>query len=132
MHKPAYILISSSNPLLVLFSFILLFVFWGVFLFLDLCVSPSYPNYTRILLKALDVWYYDPAVTSPVLKLMAELVLNRSQVRLACLDTVVVFFFLNLVDIFCSLPPPPPPPPPPPLSLSLSLSLSLTHSAASI
>jgi hypothetical protein len=41
----------------------------------------SYPKYTGVLLKALDVWYYDPDVTTPILKLMAELVQNKSQVR---------------------------------------------------
>ncbi|XP_064383025.1 exportin-7-like isoform X2 [Halichondria panicea] len=38
-----------------------------------------YPTVTTILLKALDVWYFDPFVTSPVLRLITELVLNRSQ-----------------------------------------------------
>lgn len=38
-----------------------------------------YPKYTGVLLKALDVWYYDPNVTTPILKLMAELVKNKSQ-----------------------------------------------------
>lgn len=39
----------------------------------------SYPNYTPILLRALELWSHDPAVTTPVLKLFAELVQNRSQ-----------------------------------------------------
>ncbi|PSN46003.1 Exportin-7 [Blattella germanica] len=38
-----------------------------------------YPNYTPILLHAVDLWYHDPQVTTPVLKLFAELVQNRSQ-----------------------------------------------------
>ncbi|PIK61768.1 putative exportin-7-like [Apostichopus japonicus] len=38
-----------------------------------------YPSYTPILLRAVELWYHDPAVTTPVLKLMAELVQNRSQ-----------------------------------------------------
>ncbi|XP_056631619.1 exportin-7 isoform X1 [Diorhabda sublineata] len=38
-----------------------------------------YPNYTPILLRAIELWYHDPQVTTPVLKLFAELVQNRSQ-----------------------------------------------------
>ncbi|KAJ4450732.1 hypothetical protein ANN_02162 [Periplaneta americana] len=41
--------------------------------------SLHYPNYTPILLHAVDLWYHDPQVTTPVLKLFAELVQNRSQ-----------------------------------------------------
>lgn len=38
-----------------------------------------YPRYTPILHSAIEMWYHDPQVTTPVLKLMAELVQNRSQ-----------------------------------------------------
>ncbi|RWS05952.1 exportin-7-like protein [Dinothrombium tinctorium] len=38
-----------------------------------------YPAYTPILHRAIDLWFHDPQVTTPVLKLMAELVQNRSQ-----------------------------------------------------
>lgn len=38
-----------------------------------------YPAYTPIFHRAIDLWYHDPQVTTPVLKLMAELVQNRSQ-----------------------------------------------------
>ncbi|XP_054168577.1 exportin-7-like [Oppia nitens] len=38
-----------------------------------------YPAYTPILHTAVEHWYHDPQVTTPVLKLMAELVQNRSQ-----------------------------------------------------
>ncbi|KAL5015882.1 hypothetical protein ScPMuIL_005471 [Solemya velum] len=38
-----------------------------------------YPTYTPVLHRAIEVWYHDPAVTTPVLKLMAELAQNRSQ-----------------------------------------------------
>ncbi|XP_066147042.1 exportin-7 isoform X1 [Euwallacea fornicatus] len=38
-----------------------------------------YPNYTPILLRAIELWYHEPQVTTPVLKLFAELVQNRSQ-----------------------------------------------------
>ena len=36
-----------------------------------------FPTYTPILLQALDFWYNDPQVTTPVLKLFAELAQNR-------------------------------------------------------
>ena len=67
---------------------------------------PSYPNYTRILLKALDVWYYDPSVTSPVLKLMAELVLNRSQVHTCRWEGGGVRLVQNFVSFTDMLPAP--------------------------
>jgi len=38
-----------------------------------------YPNYTPILLHAVELWHREPQVTTPVLKLFAELVQNRSQ-----------------------------------------------------
>ncbi|KAL8174123.1 UNVERIFIED_CONTAM: Exportin 7 [Gekko kuhli] len=38
-----------------------------------------YPSYMPILQRAVELWYHDPACTTPVLKLMAELVHNRSQ-----------------------------------------------------
>ncbi|KAG8141134.1 hypothetical protein E2320_006805 [Naja naja] len=39
----------------------------------------DYPAYMPILQRAVELWYHDPACTTPVLKLMAELVHNRSQ-----------------------------------------------------
>uniref|UniRef100_A0A803W4X5 Exportin 7 n=1 Tax=Ficedula albicollis TaxID=59894 RepID=A0A803W4X5_FICAL len=36
-----------------------------------------YPSYMPILQRAIELWYHDPACTTPVLKLMAELVHNR-------------------------------------------------------
>lgn len=49
-----------------------------------LCSSVSiyfsrYPAYTPILQRAVELWFHDPIVTTPVLKLFAELVQNRSQ-----------------------------------------------------
>ncbi|ODN00853.1 Exportin-7 [Orchesella cincta] len=38
-----------------------------------------YPAYTPILQRAVELWFHDPIVTTPVLKLFAELVQNRSQ-----------------------------------------------------
>ncbi|KAJ8952907.1 hypothetical protein NQ318_006524 [Aromia moschata] len=37
------------------------------------------PKLYPILLRAIELWYHDPQVTTPVLKLFAELVQNRSQ-----------------------------------------------------
>lgn len=39
----------------------------------------SYPDYTPILIRAIELWAHDPTVTTPVLKLFTELVNNRSQ-----------------------------------------------------
>ena len=38
-----------------------------------------YPRYLPLFVKAVELWYDEPLVTTPVLKLMAELVQNRSQ-----------------------------------------------------
>ncbi|OXA43995.1 Exportin-7 [Folsomia candida] len=38
-----------------------------------------YPAYSPILQRAVELWYHDPHVTTPVLKLFAELCQNRSQ-----------------------------------------------------
>ncbi|XP_031627705.1 ran-binding protein 16 isoform X2 [Contarinia nasturtii] len=38
-----------------------------------------YPDYTPILIRAIELWPTDPQVTTPILKLFAELVQNRSQ-----------------------------------------------------
>lgn len=38
-----------------------------------------YPDYTPILIRAVEIWAHDPSVTTPVLKLFAELVNCRSQ-----------------------------------------------------
>merc|ERR1719244_983895 len=38
-----------------------------------------YPHYTPILQRAVEIWFQDPQVTTPILKLFAELVQNRSQ-----------------------------------------------------
>jgi hypothetical protein len=39
----------------------------------------SYPDYTPILIRAVEIWTHDPTVTTPVLKFFGELVQNRSQ-----------------------------------------------------
>eukprot|EP00061_Rhincodon_typus_P019003 g48425.t1 len=41
--------------------------------------ASSYPTYMPILQRVVELWYHDPACTTPILKLMAELVHNRSQ-----------------------------------------------------
>lgn len=38
-----------------------------------------YPRYLPLFTKAIEYWYNEPFVTTPILKLMAELVQNRSQ-----------------------------------------------------
>ncbi|XP_054708520.1 exportin-7-like [Uloborus diversus] len=38
-----------------------------------------YPAYTPILHRAIELWYHDPVITTPILKLFTELVVNRSQ-----------------------------------------------------
>jgi len=38
-----------------------------------------YPRYLELFTKAVELWYDEPFVTTPILKLMAELVQNRSQ-----------------------------------------------------
>ncbi|XP_067899254.1 ran-binding protein 17-like isoform X2 [Heterodontus francisci] len=38
-----------------------------------------YPGYISILQRAIELWYHEPSCTTPILKLMAELVHNRSQ-----------------------------------------------------
>ena len=38
-----------------------------------------YPRYMELFTKAVELWYDEPFVTTPILKLMAELVQNRSQ-----------------------------------------------------
>ncbi|EAA09181.6 AGAP004535-PA [Anopheles gambiae str. PEST] len=38
-----------------------------------------YPDYSPILIRAVQMWAHDPTVTTPVLKLFTELVYNRSQ-----------------------------------------------------
>jgi exportin-7 len=38
-----------------------------------------YPRYLPLFTKAVEIWYNEPFVTTPILKLMSELVQNRSQ-----------------------------------------------------
>ena len=38
-----------------------------------------YPRYLPLFTKAIELWYNEPFLTTPILKLMAELVQNRSQ-----------------------------------------------------
>uniref|UniRef100_UPI00358FBF5D exportin-7 isoform X2 n=1 Tax=Myxine glutinosa TaxID=7769 RepID=UPI00358FBF5D len=38
-----------------------------------------YPRYMPVFLRAIEFWYLEPSCTTPILKLMAELVQNRSQ-----------------------------------------------------
>ncbi|XP_049564046.1 ran-binding protein 17 isoform X5 [Orcinus orca] len=45
----------------------------------DWMLYKRYPTYIPILQRALEQWYGEPACTTPILKLMAELMQNRSQ-----------------------------------------------------
>ncbi|EDV20049.1 uncharacterized protein TRIADDRAFT_32548, partial [Trichoplax adhaerens] len=38
-----------------------------------------YPAYMPALIRAVELWYHDPSLTTPVLKLVTEIVQNRSQ-----------------------------------------------------
>ncbi|CAG9789668.1 unnamed protein product [Diatraea saccharalis] len=38
-----------------------------------------YPVYMKVLIRGIEVWYSEPSVTTPVLKLTAELAQNRNQ-----------------------------------------------------
>ncbi|NXD66482.1 RBP17 protein, partial [Eolophus roseicapillus] len=38
-----------------------------------------YPTYISVLQRAIELWYHEPACTTPILKLMAEFMQNRSQ-----------------------------------------------------
>ena len=38
-----------------------------------------YPNYIELFLQGVQLWYHDPLVAIPVLRLFSELVQNRSQ-----------------------------------------------------
>jgi len=43
-------------------------------------LAVSYPSYTPMLIRAQELWFHEPAVTTPVLKLFAELAQNRLDV----------------------------------------------------
>ncbi|XP_057585231.1 ran-binding protein 17 isoform X4 [Hippopotamus amphibius kiboko] len=45
----------------------------------DWMLYKRYPTYLPILQRAIEQWYGEPACTTPILKLMAELMQNRSQ-----------------------------------------------------
>ena len=59
--------------------------FCAIFLFVVIIhrvialIKNRYPQFTPVLIRALELWYHDPNVTTPVLKLMMELMQNRSQ-----------------------------------------------------
>jgi len=52
----------------------------------------SYPSYTPMLIRAEELWFHEPAVTTPVLKLFAELAQNRWD-----LDSFLVNFYMSSV-----------------------------------
>ena len=62
------------------------------FVFLTQSLLNSYPTYMPILQRAIELWYHVPACTTPVLKLMAELVHNRYSLRPAARTTRQLHF----------------------------------------
>ena len=53
------------------------FVALHTFVLTPLTAVTSYPNYTPVLQRAVELWCHDPSVTTPILKLTAELAQNR-------------------------------------------------------
>jgi len=49
----------------------------------------SYPSYTPMLIRAQELWFHEPAVTTPVLKLFAELAQNRLDTAVFSHNTVL-------------------------------------------
>jgi exportin-7 len=62
-----------------------------------------YPDYTAVFLRALQLWYHQPQVTSPLLKLFAELVQNRSQrLQFDSTSPSGVLLFREASKVLCS------------------------------
>merc|ERR1712024_14356 len=62
-----------------------------------------YPAYTPILQRAVEIWYQDPQVTTPILKLFAELVQNRSQrLQFDVSSPNGILLFREASNIICS------------------------------
>ena len=68
---------NSEREILTNMRFIVTFSFR--YHHITLIWDPRYPQFTPVLIRALELWYHDPNVTTPVLKLMTELMQNRSQ-----------------------------------------------------
>merc|ERR1712156_893581 len=62
-----------------------------------------YPTYTPIMQRAVEIWYQDPQVTTPILKLFAELVQNRSQrLQFDVSSPNGILLFREASNIICS------------------------------
>ncbi|CAG9574874.1 unnamed protein product [Danaus chrysippus] len=62
-----------------------------------------YPVYMKLLLRGLEVWFSDPAVTTPVLKLAAELAMNRNQrLQFDVSSPNGILLFRELSNIICA------------------------------
>ncbi|OWR55435.1 exportin-7 isoform 1, partial [Danaus plexippus plexippus] len=62
-----------------------------------------YPVYMKLLLRGLEVWFNDPAVTTPVLKLAAELAMNRNQrLQFDVSSPNGILLFRELSNIICA------------------------------
>lgn len=59
--------------------FSILWYLFLIFFCFFFCFLIRYPTYTPVFHAAIDLWFNDPQVTTPVLKLYAEFVHNRSQ-----------------------------------------------------
>ncbi|KAF9419633.1 hypothetical protein HW555_003911 [Spodoptera exigua] len=61
-----------------------------------------YPVYMKVLLRGIEVWFADPAVTTPVLKLTAELAQNRNQrLQFDVSSPNGILLFRELSNIIC-------------------------------
>lgn len=49
-----------------------------------------YPNYFPVLLRGIELWYHEPVLTTPILKLMCELAQNRY--TMGAYVTILMFF----------------------------------------
>ncbi|XP_028041262.1 exportin-7-B isoform X2 [Bombyx mandarina] len=61
-----------------------------------------YPVYMKVLLRGIELWYPEPAVTTPVLKLTAELAQNRNQrLHFDVSSPNGILLFRELSNIIC-------------------------------
>ncbi|VVD01160.1 exportin-7 [Leptidea sinapis] len=62
-----------------------------------------YPVYMKVLLRGVELWYSEPAVTTPVLKLTAELAQNRNQrLQFDVSSPNGILLFRALSEVICA------------------------------
>ncbi|CAG0884315.1 unnamed protein product [Cyprideis torosa] len=62
-----------------------------------------YPAYTAIFIRALELWFHDPMVTTPVLKLFCEMCANRSQrLQFDCSSPSGILLFREASKVLCT------------------------------